>query len=83
MFVLAGTPQQFDNFRQVFGDGFTMVEKPEDFGDAKRPILLLIGTWYQHVNRDAVMLAVQKKDGEGRARGQIFAKFGPPSGASR
>lgn len=82
--VLAGTPQQYQNFRHAFGDNFREVLHVQDLREAAaraRPVVLLIGTWYQNPLRDEVLGWCASKDADGRPRGQAFAKMGP--GANR
>lgn len=84
--VLAGTPQQFINFRHVFGGDYREVLHVHDLEEAaakSRPLVLLIGTWYHNPLRDEVLTWLTSKDKEGRPRGQAFAKFGPGAPAQR
>lgn len=75
--VLPGTPQQFTNFIHVFGEGLEEVKSLDQLRQFKgRPLVLLIGTWYQNPLRDEVLNWCKSTDSEGRPRGQAFAKMG-------
>lgn len=79
--VLAGTPQQYQNFRFVFGDNFREVLHEQDLDEAAaegRPLILLVGTWVNNPLRDHVLEWAKSTDRDGRPRGQCFALFGRP-----
>lgn len=78
IYVLAGTPQQFVNFVHVFGEGLEEVKSVDQLRQFYgRPLVLLIGTWYQNPLRDEVLNWLRSTDSQGRPRGQAFAKMGP------
>lgn len=79
--VLAGTPQQYQNFRFVFGDKFREILHEQDLDEAAatgRPLILLVGTWVNHPLRDRILEWAKSTDKDGRPRGQCFCLFGRP-----
>lgn len=79
--VLAGTPQQYQNFRFVFGDKFREILHEQDLDEAAttgRPLILLVGTWVNNPLRDRVLGWAKSTDKDGRPRGQCFCLFGRP-----
>lgn len=81
LLVLAGTPQQFQNFRHAVGMEMREVLHLHDLDEAAaqggRPVILLVGTWTANPLHLDVLEWARTPDRQGRPSGVCFAKFGP------